>query len=63
MRAKQLAAGEAITLDGKDVGIIHSTAKAGDEMIGLVLLKLTAKEAAEEDKAQMMAGAYPVSLL
>ena len=63
MRSKQLAAGEAITLDGKDVGIIHSTAKAGDEMIGLVLLKLTAKEAAEEDKAQMMAGAYPVSLL
>ena len=63
MRAKQLATGEAITLDGKDVGIIHSTAKAGDEVIGLVLLKLSAKKAAEEDKAQLMAGAHPASLL
>ena len=63
LRAKQLATGEAITLDGKDVGIIHSTAQAGDEMIGLVLLKLTAKEAAEENKAQMMAGTHPASLL
>ena len=63
MRAKKLVAGEAIMLDDKNVGIIHSTAKAGDEMIGLVLLKLSAKKAAEDDKAQMMAGTHPASLL
>ena len=59
----QLVTGEAITLDDKEVGIIHSTAQGDEAMIGLVLLKLSAKKDVIEDGAQLMAGVNPAFII
>lgn len=58
-----LETGEVITLDGKEVGTIHSTAQTDKAMVGLVLLKLSAQKAAQEEGGQLMAGENPAFIL
>lgn len=59
----QLVTDEAITLDGKQVGTIHSTAQNDKEMVALVLLKLSAYQAVTEDGGQLMAGDNPAFII
>ena len=56
MQSAHLVTGEAITYEGKEVGIIHSVAHSEGAMVGLVLLKLSALDAMKEDNAPLMAG-------
>ena len=63
VQSAHLVPHETLTLDGRDVGTIHSVAPIDTAMVGLVLLKLSAHQAVLEENAQLMAADNPAFIL